>query len=88
MTGGGGETQVPVGRLMIGACGAAVVMLPTYLATLATELPCRLTVLMTDTATRFLPPDTVRNVRTRRCASVPHQHVSQACRMTSSRRES
>ncbi|MFI7517858.1 flavoprotein [Micromonospora echinofusca] len=47
-------------RLLIGACGAAsVVMLPSYLAALRAQLGCQTTVVLTAAATRFLPPHTV-----------------------------
>ncbi|MFF0880415.1 flavoprotein [Micromonospora aurantiaca (nom. illeg.)] len=47
-------------RLLIGACGAAsVVMLPSYLAALRARLKCHTTVVLTAAATRFLPSHTV-----------------------------
>lgn len=47
-------------RLLIGACGAAsVVMLPSYLAVLRAKLGCYITVVLTASATRFLPPRTI-----------------------------
>ncbi|WP_051793531.1 flavoprotein [Kibdelosporangium aridum] len=48
------------GRLLIGASGsAAVAMLPVYLSALRSQFTGTVTVLMTHTATRFLPAHTV-----------------------------
>ncbi|MEV0733438.1 flavoprotein [Polymorphospora sp. NPDC050346] len=46
-------------RILVGCCGAAsVVMLPNYLATLRARLGCHITVLLTASATKFVPPRT------------------------------
>ncbi|MFJ8207530.1 flavoprotein [Micromonospora chalcea] len=46
-------------RILVGACGAAsVVMLPNYLATMRAKLGCHITVVLTASAARFIPPRT------------------------------
>lgn len=46
-------------RILVGACGAAsVVLLPNYLAAMRAKLGCRITVLLTASAARFVPPRT------------------------------
>lgn len=50
-------------RILVGASGAAaVITLPSYLITLRTKLDCRLTVVLSAAASRFLPARTVRLV--------------------------
>lgn len=60
------ETTAPAepsafgGRLLIGATGAgAVALLPAYISALRAHFTGTVTVFMTHTATRFLPPHTV-----------------------------
>ena len=49
-----------VDRLLVGVCGcAAILSLPSYLATLRAELAAEIRVIMTASATSMLPPSTV-----------------------------
>lgn len=49
-----------IDRLLVGVCGAAAILsLPSYLATLRAELAAEVRVIMTDKATTMLPPSTV-----------------------------
>jgi phosphopantothenoylcysteine synthetase/decarboxylase len=49
-----------VDRLLVGVCGAAAILgLPSYLATLRAELAAEVRVIMTEKATSMLPPSTV-----------------------------
>ncbi|MFB9830799.1 flavoprotein [Actinoallomurus acaciae] len=62
------QTAVPVGgkRILIGASGsAAVMMLPMYIGALRSALGGTYTVIMTHTASTFLPPHTVELVAER-----------------------
>ncbi|MFC8845703.1 MULTISPECIES: flavoprotein [unclassified Micromonospora] len=54
-----GDQPGPAPRVLVGASGAAsVVMLPNYLATMRAKLGCHVTVLLTASAARFIPPRT------------------------------
>jgi phosphopantothenoylcysteine synthetase/decarboxylase len=49
-----------VDRLLVGVCGAAAILsLPSYLATLRAELAAEIRVIMTSAAVSMLPPSTV-----------------------------
>src|SRR5215210_2885245 len=55
-----GSAGQRVDRLLVGVCGAAAILgLPSYLATLRAELAAEIQVIMTSTATSMLPPSTV-----------------------------
>src|SRR3712207_1238123 len=55
-----GSEDRQVDRLLVGVCGAAAILgLPSYLATLRAELAVEIRVIMTGAAASMLPPSTV-----------------------------
>lgn len=55
-----GSEDQRVDRLLVGVCGAAAILsLPSYLATLRAELAGEIRVIMTTAASSMLPPSTV-----------------------------